>query len=251
MTQPEAQHDGAMRERSEKVQTALEVTHSQLQQIEEDLTVFLDEYYAAVGASFEELTQLQREIQAVKAGSFGLPPQLQDTAPPPINGKAQPPSPSLKQFYRDLARECHPDSAAIQAAKPIAALKADMMKTLNAAYARKNLSEMWQLKWELERQKNKGALKHAQRLELLRAQQAQMQQTLDELQSRESELKDSAAYKLMLHARLVQSCGQDFTAMVKGRVQRQIDEARRELRAARYQARYWQHVRLQRADKAH
>ncbi len=242
--------DGAqlssLKRSSLQVQTAVELTHGKLRAIEDDLADFLDDYYAKVGPSFERLTRLQEELAAVQGGSFGVSIDLADA-----QNTSEKQQSSLKQFYRDMARECHPDVGEASAGQGDAkALKAEMMKTLNAAYARKNLSEMWQIKWELERQKEDGKLSHQKRLELLKIQQEQMQNTLSELQARERELRDSEAYALMQHARLMQCCGQDFIAMVQGRVAAQLEQAKRELRAAKHQAKYWGHVRMQKAQNS-
>ena len=239
-------HLSSLKRSSLQVQTAVELTHGKLRAIEDDLADFLDDYYAKVGPSFEELTRLQEELCAVQNGSFGVATNAVD-----VQKTAEKQQSSLKQFYRDMARECHPDADAASTGQGDAqALKAEMMKTLNAAYARKNLSEMWQIKWELERQKEDGKLSHQRRLELLKTQQEQMQNTLNELQERERELRDSEAYALMQHARLMQCCGQDFIAMVQGRVTAQLAQAKRELRAAKHQAKYWGHVRMQKAQNS-
>jgi hypothetical protein len=233
-------HYHSLKRSSAQVQTAVELTHGKLRAIEDELADFLDDYYAKVGPSFEQLTRLQEELLALQSGSFGMKPKSSDV---PSISETQPTA--IKQFYRDMARECHPDSAGANAGQ--GDLKAEMMKTLNAAYARKNLSEMWHIKWELERQKEDGKLSHQKRLELLKTQQEHMQNTLSELQARERELRDSEAYALMQHARLMQCCGQDFIAMVQGRVAGQLEDAKRELRAAKHQAKYWGHVKVQRA----
>lgn len=243
MVAEEQTHFVSLRKRSQQVQNAVEMTHGRLKVMEEELCDFLDHYYARVGGAFEELTSLRSALEQVTQGCFSMNPKVSEPPTTPL-GKSE----SIRQLYYEMARECHPDMAAQEDGADAASLKSDMMKTLNAAYARKSLSEMWKLKWDLERRKHDGALDHKQRLELLRTQQTHMQNTLDELQQRESELKESAAWQLMQHARLMQCCGQDFTQMVKGRVESQIAQAKRELRAARHQAKYWSHVRMEKAN---
>lgn len=233
-----------LQQRSRQTQTALELTHEKLRSMEEGLADFLDEYYAAVGGAFEQLSAMKHELSLLQQGTFSV--MLSNSSEALASSSS---AGELKRFYRDLARECHPDSAGSEAGSQT--LKDEMMKTLNAAYARKNLSEMWQLKWELEREKREGDLSHAERLALLKQQQAQMQETLQELTAKESELRESGAWKLMQHARLMQCCGQDFVAMVKGRVERQLEDTKRELREARYKAKYWGDVKMVRANSHH
>lgn len=225
-----------LKQRSQQVQTALEAVQSHVQFLEEEVAQFLDDYYAQVGAAFEQLTALQAECAAVQRGCFDVPSAPVSPASSPMPARDDI---TTKQLFRNMARECHPDRAEGNA---------DLMQTLNAAYAQQNLPEMWQVKWELERQKQGGQLSHRQRLELLQAQQAHMQETLAALEQREHDIKASEAFALMQHARLMECCGQDFIAMVKGRVQQQTEQAKRDLRAAKHQARYWGHVSTKQAE---
>ena len=55
-----------------------------------------------------------------------------------------------------------------------------------------------------------GTLSLKERIELLNAQQQQMQSTLSELHQRTSEIKESPAYQLMQHAQMMQLCGKDL-----------------------------------------
>lgn len=240
----------ALKQRSQQIQTALDGAHAKLQGMEEELADFLDDYYAQVGRDFETLNGLREELKAVGESCFSTPSSRANEATPTQENRATMQQ-ELKGFYREMARECHPDVAVADGAHDMAALKDELMKTLNYAYARKNLSEMWKIKWELERQKNDGQLNHKQRLQLLSSQQDQMQRALDDLQQRESEIRDSAAYQLMQHARLMKLCGQDFIALVRDKVRAEITQTKKQLVSARIQNRYWQHVKMQPAPSRH
>lgn len=235
----------ALQQQSQQTQTALDVAHDTLRELEDELADFLDDYYARVGRDFEILTELREALRAEQVQCFHRekPAQIAQDTP-----RRQPDT--VRRLYRDMARDCHPDRLAGEAENNAAGMKAELMKTLNAAYARKNLSEMWKIKWELERHKNNGSLSHKQRLELLKAQQEQMRGALEELRRREEEVRASAAYRLMQHARMMQLCGQDFIALVRARVERQIAEAQEQLLSARIQRRYWGHVRMKPETRA-
>lgn len=232
----------ALQRQSEQTRSALDQLQGNLKHLEEELAAFLEAYYHAVGAEFETLSALKQSLHEVAfEATSGRPHRaISESEAPDVLAKTSGQA-SFKQFYHAMARECHPDVAATQT--ELAQMKTEMMKTLNQAYARKSLSEMWQVKWELEQHKANGKLTHKQRLELLKAQQAQMQSALQEMERREQELRESSAFQLMQHANLMRLCGQDFVETVRQRVLSQIEETKRQLVSARIKSRYWQHVR--------
>ena len=130
----------ALKQRSQETQSALSTAHQTLQTIEETLADFLDDYYAKVGGAFETLTQLQQELAECSSACFDAP-----MSPlPDASAKRASQAGEIKQLYREMVRDCHPDQY-MSGGGEVAALKAEMMKTLNAAYARKSLSDMWQI----------------------------------------------------------------------------------------------------------
>jgi hypothetical protein len=231
--QPDAQC-AALKQQIRRAHLAIAQAQQRCRQLEEDISAFLEEYYQQVQPCFEQLSALEDALQAVQRECFTKPIQpsplasalaMQDPTPLP-KAPAQL-NQDAKQLYRQLAKQHHPDAAA--EAVPS---KAALMGQISAAYRSGDVAQLWQFKTQASNAASQ-----------LAADVAQMQQTLEALKAREETLKASSAFQLMQHARLMQSCGQDFIAMVKGRVQKQIAQQQHALRAARMQAQFWKQAR--------
>lgn len=236
--------------RTEFAQTALAEMQDRLEHIEGELTQFLDHYYQEVGAAFETLQQLEQSLAQVQGECFpapksaSLPDKVDMVHIPPSNASPE----HMRRFYHQVAQVCHPDRA-VHLPEEVAAWRAEAMKALNHAYARKNLAEMWRIKWELEQQQQSGSLSEAQQYAMLQRQNDQIEQALEDMQKREAAIRRSPAFLLMQHAQLMRLAGQDFIALVKKRAAAQIDEKRRALRLAKWQQRCWNQVRQQRSTQ--
>jgi len=200
--------------RSTRTLNQLDRASESLRQVEQELEAFLDSYYAQVGGLVDELQVLEQ--------------QLPDAPPPDAAGMPPAPLPGLdsqvKTLYRKLVRQCHPDTAGESETS------ARAIRHLNAAYAQRDIGELWKLQWELER--DTAAHSPQRRVAQLKAHYEQMQDALNRVEARRQALLDSPGYALMQRAVQLRLCGQDFMELVKAHLSRRIAQKRYQARRA-------------------
>ena len=222
----------ALKHRSKKALNALDAACDSLQKLESQMEVFLTDYYDQVGAYVEELERLEDELNKVKQQHpttstviESLVQQVHDTVLRREFSKEM--EQEMKSLYRSMAKEYHPDMAAGKAA--IAQMKRDVFQTIQEAYARRNIGELWRLKWELEQRNALDETEPEHRVNKLQAHCSKMQQALEEVETRRAMLERSPACALMRRALHYQLSGRDFIEIVLSNIQQRIADKRREL----------------------
>lgn len=206
----------ALQARNDRTVSKLDSACDTLRRLETEIEFFLDDYYGRVGASIEQLRQLEQEITQL-SGEAAEPVKNQDAPDAPLPGLDR----DLKTLYRALAMQCHPDIAGEEAHN------ARAIRNLNDAYAKRNIGELWRIGRELDLT-NKD-LSATERLTRLKAHCERMQQTLEAVETRRMALEVSPAYALMQRAFHYRLCGQDFIENVQSHIKSQIEEAKRQL----------------------
>jgi hypothetical protein len=214
-----------------QLQHVLQQTDGALQELEDELSDFLENYYARVGGHMKQLLELRRELKRTEQETFSSQavPELSEAFMRlPANRLRE----TIKQLYHELARDCHPDLKGEE-------VPAERMQELNAAYNARNLSALWKLKWEVTQEKSGGRMSHKDRLDLYRTQVGHMQESLEALEARQEALKQSEAWQLLQHARFMKLSGCDFMEAAEKRICAEVEEARTALARARRQQHYW------------
>jgi|GEM_PF-2213584 len=206
-----------------------------LRQMELEIDEFLNDYYHHVGTYFEQMSAIEAEIQALNSGEV---PELMPTAKriyesmevlPKSQCKAL--DQDIKTLYRDMAKEYHPDAAA--GAEAVKQIKEEVIKTLNDAYSRKNLGDLWRIRFELEDDQLKATMHPAERIQLLRRRVSMIEHIFEEVEARRLKLEESPACALMQRAFQMRLCGQNFIEQVTADVKQQIERKQAELLRAK------------------
>lgn len=206
----------AIQARSDKTLTTLDSACDALHGLEREIEDFLTHYYEQVGASIERLTDLEQQLASLQQCGNTLP------APQSVPSSRLPGMDAeVKTLYRRLVRECHPDTAGEDAEK------AEAIRNLNDAYAKRNIGELWKIHRELD--VTNQALSATERLSRLKAHCERMQASLEAVEHRRMALEDSPAYALMQRAFQSKLCGQDFIENVRNHLHARIEQTKRDL----------------------
>lgn len=216
--------------KSTRALNSLDRSCEYLRQLEDDLEHFLTDYYDQVGGYFEELEEIENELALFRASlskNMPIAKRIYDEMEVMPKRESQQLDRDARSLYREMAKECHPDVAS--GTEAVEQIKDDVIKTLNEAYSRKNLGDLWKIRFEMEEKKAQGTIDPNKRVDLLKERVDQMQRALGEVESRRVKLEESPACALMQRAFQMRLCGQDFIEMVIADVQGQIARKRKEL----------------------
>lgn len=223
---PPRSHFLALQTRFERVLHQLDQTCHLIASLEEELDLFLRDYYAAIGSKFEELAKLEHEVRGMDEPEIASSSTPFLPAPTRMNATDHRHAiqTQIKLLYRSLVKECHPDIALHQSKN---SRSQELMRTINDAYASRNVSELWQAKWQMECYKY-GDDKTAA-LPVLQDYLDMASAQLCQLQERKRDIEQSASYALMQRALQLRLCGQDFIEIVRQNVQQHIEVTRRRM----------------------
>lgn len=234
INQPKTIHQQlmALENRSNTTLHALDAACEDLRALEGELERFLSNYYGRVGGYFEQLQKIEQELEAFRATYMWSPAQavlenakqFNEVTSKELSKQLDD---EMKQLYRSMAKEYHPDAP--RGEQAVAQMKEDVIKTINNAYARRNIGELWKIKWEMERAAAQTKTQAHEKMVQLERHCEKMQQSLHEVQRRRKKLEQSPAYALMQRAFQLRLCGQDFIEIVTSNVMSQIEARRREL----------------------
>ncbi len=216
---PPLHHLIALETRTIRTMSALDRESEALAALETELEAFLDQYYAKVGALFEELARLEQDLGHIQ-GFF--PPRSSDIMIKPIKSPQNPAKNELKALYRELVKSHHPDVSSHN--------NGEWMQAINDAYAQANMAELVRLQWSAP---TSDLVSAEQQIEKLEQQCEDLQHALIQVQQRQLHLKQSSAYALMCKALQLRLCGQDFIGQMKAHVLGLISQKKREILIAR------------------
>jgi hypothetical protein len=197
--------------------------------LENELTAFIETYYDAVGEYVEKLSQLESELEGTHGNEeefAAITSAMHEAAKRAQQDRAS----ELKQRYRTLAKNIHPDmqtttdgSAAVQ------------MQEVNEAYDQRDLARLVRLQgqWTLE---NILSMPEDIRLPELRAHITAVEKASQQYQQERMGLMHSPVYELMLRATSARMAGRDWIAAVVHKIKAAIALKERSLVTAKLEA---------------
>lgn len=219
---------------SKQTLSSLDMACDTLRGLEQRLDEFMSDYYAQIGPYMDELVTCEQELSVyrnkksekldyfrqTKAIIRKTEQEIQNLSHNKrIDGE-------IKQLYRDMVKECHPDTAAGEAA--IEAMKQEAMQVINDAYERKSLADMWKHYVQLEIDSKQG-LRGKAKLQMLQERMQRMSRALQEVESRHMVLEQSAACALMNRAFEMRLVGKSLHQEIINQTLAQIDSTRQKI----------------------
>lgn len=219
---------------SKQTLSSLDVSCQTLRSLEDQLAEFMDDYYTQTGPYVDELVALEQELagyrqkKPISNDNLAKTKQIIRETEDKIRNKTQNRQieRDIKGLYRDMVKECHPDTAAGEEA--VEEMKREAMQVINDAYARKSLADMWNQYVQMEIKMSKGVRGKA-KLERLQARIDQMRQALDEVENRRLTLEQSAACALMNRAFEMRLSGKSLTDQIINETIEQINATRKKI----------------------
>lgn len=210
---------GYWRVRIQSTLERLERESRRMLQLEEDLSLFSQQYYEAVGEVTERLARVEEKIAETTPTheiSISMPAVLASRETVQARQK------ELKSRYRTLAKEIHPDrSMSIEGTGETA----EAMQSLNNAYQHGDLAAMLKLEAHLAITRlgesdfeDMGTIEQALR---------EVERAADTYASGYRELLASPLNELMLRAMSAKLAGWDWMQAVVKKVEREIEEKER------------------------
>jgi len=199
--------------------------------LELELTQFIETYYAAVGEYVEKLVQLETELEGEHDHNeeefAAITSAMHDAAKRAQQDRAS----ELKQRYRALAKNIHPD---VQGGEDEVAA-AVRMQEVNEAYDARDLAKLVRLQaeWTLA---NILTMPVDIRLPELRAQLTAVDKASQQYQQERMGLMHSPVYELMLRATSARMAGRDWIAAVVHKIKTAIALKERSLVTAKLEA---------------
>ena len=242
----------AFESQCDRALNSLDSSCEALRLLELELDAFLDDYYHHVGTYFEQIAAIEAEIESFKEQPKDIMPtarriyESMDVLP---KSQSKVLDREIKSLYRDMAKEYHPDAATGVGADVVKQIKEDVIKTLNDAYARKNLGDLWRIRFDLEDDQLGSNLPAELRIDLLQKRVLLIEQIFEDVERRRLKLEESPACALMQRAFQMRLCGQNFIESVIADVKLQIERKVAELLRAKLKHLYMEARRI-RGDQA-
>jgi hypothetical protein len=230
----------------EEVEAALDEQERARAKLETELHVFEVHYLAAVGKRYAQLDAIEAEIAELEAerqpGNAALlvraeeaRARAQESADALDAGRAAqdrhpfPPSASLKQLFRKVARLIHPDLAEDEAARR---KREALMAAANRAYETGDEARLASLLNEWE-ESPEAVVGHDAAAELLRAvrQIARVQDRIESVAREIAALRESDLDRLRIRVEAAEAAGRDLLAEMAAAVEPQIEQATARLEA--------------------
>ncbi len=218
----------------------LRLAASELEFLEEELREFLDYYYHEVGALFARLHRLDAQLtnttapqqpqhhtrqKAVHSGltisrktkGLRMPVGSRHAVRKHIRDQ------EIKRLYRKLAKAFHPDTT------PLEERAKHYFYTLTDAYRRGSLNMLLRLEQRYAEMHQEPTRSPVEKLERLERRHDNILREKDRLLQKKHQLTQQSTYRLMQRAFLSQEQGWDLIAMIKSRVEGEIEEKEKRL----------------------
>jgi hypothetical protein len=186
-------------------------------QIEEELSGFANRYYDAVGDAVERLCALEERLHGACEEVVNAMPAVLAQRDARSARRSE-----LKVRYRGLAKEAHPDRAALS--EP-AAGEVNRMHALNAAYQQGDLAGLLRLEAEMELARVAAA--HGYANGVLDATLREVDRAADTYAAGYRILLNSPLNELMLRDMQARLAGLDWMGAVVRKIERSIEETQR------------------------
>lgn len=190
----------------------LERTCYQLKLMQEDLSFFLDDYFARVG---EHVSQLRDDIETHAAAKPEETPAHEEALEEAREG-AQELQEECKKLYHGLARHYHPDTGT----GSIAAHRTAIMSRINQAYRRKELGTLIRLSTETFREEvfsTEEETHHA-----LEARLIELKRLTELTEISIDQLRETPEYQLKMRIQAARACGVDAIQSIIEQVDNQL-----------------------------
>ena len=217
----------ALEFRTKRAVSKLDTACDQLRELESELEHFLNDYYAQVGSYVEELHDIEKQLMQLDASyeACSQTPLLDtfvaDTHVQIMQKKnATRLTGELKSLYRTMVKDYHPDMAT--GSKAVEQLKEDVIRTINDAYARRNLGELYKLKFDMEAKRKGHAMDKEDKVALYEQRYGAIDRALQDVDQRKARIMSSPAYQLMQRALEARLAGKDLIATIIHDLQQQI-----------------------------
>lgn len=211
------QQDMYWRIRATRTLERLEREARRMLQLEAELSEFANAYYGHVGSYVERLTELEAQLLTAAPQEASRQTMHEIAAQRELKDARQV---ELKQRYRMLAKEMHPDRAQVVDG---AGERAEQMQRLNVAYKDGDLAGMLRIEADMLLTTLDDALPALE--DRLRA----VERAADTYAQGYRELLNSPLNELMLRALSARLAGWDWMDAVVKRIQRTINESERAL----------------------
>jgi len=206
----------------------LDLASQSLRKLENELQLFLDEYYARVGHWFQQLEDLHvhpvpQENSAVAAATplrqvYNEVSLEEDELASPLKDIDR----ELKQLYRKLVKRYHPDAVA---PKPSELKESNVIQCINLAYADRSLSDLWQVEYETLLQ-TMEVHPIEDLMQILQERYERLVASIQRVVHYRKALMNSPAYALMKRHQQMKYMGEDLMESVIEEVKEQVRNAR-------------------------
>lgn len=194
----------------------LERTCYQLKLMQEDLSSFLDDYFARVG---EHVSQLHDDAEVHPAPVTEEKPVHEESLEEAQEG-ARELQDECKKLYRGLARHFHPDTGT----GGTAAHRTEIMSRINSAYRRKELGTLIRLSTETFREEifsTEDETHHA-----LEARFVELKRLTELTEISIDQLRETPEYQLKMRVQAARACGVDAIQSIIDQVDNQLSFSR-------------------------
>lgn len=194
----------------------LERTCYQLKLMQEDLSSFLEDYFARVGG---HVSQLHDDIEVHSAPVPAEQPTHEEVLEEAREG-TQELQDECKKLYRDLARHYHPDTGT----GSTAAHRTEIMSRINHAYRRKELGTLIRLSTETFREEvfsTDDETRHA-----LEARFVELKRLTELTEISIAQLRETPEYQLKMRVQAASACGVDAIQSIIDQVDNQLSFSR-------------------------
>ncbi len=224
----------ALEYRTSRAASRLDTACDQLRCLEAELETFLEDYYVRVGPYVEELHALEETLAQFKSsGSEEVQPSFMeqlftDTHHHVMRRKnVQELEQELKSLYRSMAKTYHPDRAT--GSQVVERLKQDVIRTINDAYARRNLGELYKLKFDMEIRRKGHAMNAEDKITLYEQRYEAITRALEDVDCRRERIMVTPAYALMQRALEMRLAGKDLVTLIIRELKQQIHSKQRRI----------------------
>jgi hypothetical protein len=231
LIQSQANEEQALRQRREDLaalESQLAQRESGFATLQSEMRVFEGKYLGVVGARYDELAEIEKEIAGIQGLAFDDEAESDSLADDEVGcGLNRFHSDKLKKLYREVARKFHPDLAQCDQERRH---RHQLMIEVNRAYesgAEARLQELLEAGASI--QDFAGDSVMSAEMILLVRKIAAAKERLLAIESDIAEIMASETYKLKLRVENAEALGVDLFADLLAQVDRQIRKARNRL----------------------
>lgn len=202
----------------------LKILSAELEEQEESLKGFLDEYCAEVGPLFEENSRINAELNKKNLRvEKDAENKDENSADAELNFSYHSSSreeiiqKEAKKLYRKLVKKCHPDTAS----DPDAAAAFSL---LSSSYFEKDLSTLISIEQAFAGEAEREEETFIAKLERLERRYNSILNEVDRLKWKKFDLENSEEYALQQRVCWHRMCGDNLIERIKGKVKKQIEK---------------------------